>query len=322
LGGHYGLSTGPDDPCIVSPVNFLSDEHPDEGGLPSNGGLPTTGGGILLFHIKPLTEDTIMSVFFPYLSSTNGVWIDIARKENSVVLRLLTGASVTEMALYGFFKPETLIPGAVEFYIRPYRLEVKLSVGDGYYPQSRIGSIDLFYPLSGEGRITLGGAAAMTPAAVPAPVQLPEPDFNVEFPLGDESDETIKIVSTAYIAATIWDEFAILLSAAPLIREEVLPEIIEPAAEEMVTEAEVSIEQHTSEQQISDHPVNEHPSNENPASEHQASGLTDDLVTEISVAETPETPADIQITDSLIQDDFGEEKNLIYNDDELEQAAE
>jgi len=283
LGGHYGLTTGPDDAYVIS-LNFLSDKQE----------LSASGGGILLFHVKPLTEDTILSVSFPYLSSSDGVLMDVARKENSIVLRLSSGVSVKEIVIHDFIEPETLIPVAVEFYIRPDRLEAKLSLG--YYPQSRTGSINLLYPLSGEGKIMLGGTPATTPAST---------------------------IPTASIAATIWNEFAVLLSEVPVIREEPLPEIIEPAAEKEVIKAEVIKAEVIKAEVIKAEVIKAEVIKTETVIEHHVISLSEDLVTDLSDPETPKPSDDTQIIDTIIQNDFGEEKKLIYNGDKVpEQAAE
>jgi len=145
-GQSYGLSTGVDDVYSLSPIKFFRKENDQ-------------GGGIFLFHIMPAAEGIIFSAFFPLQSSaTDGVWMDMVRKENGITLRLSAQGAVVEIPVYlTFFEPQTLIPIVVEFYIRPYRLEAKLSLSEKYSLESKVGSIKLPGALSGECSIKLGG---------------------------------------------------------------------------------------------------------------------------------------------------------------------
>jgi hypothetical protein len=146
VGQSYGLSTGSDEVYLLSPVKFFRKESEQ-------------GGGVFLFHIMPATEGVIFSAFFPLQSSsTNGVRMDMVRKENTITLRLSAEGAIVEIPAYlTFFEPQNLIPIAVEFYIRPYRLEAKLSLSEEYSPENKVGNIKLPGALSGECVIRLGG---------------------------------------------------------------------------------------------------------------------------------------------------------------------
>jgi len=187
-GQSYGLSTGIHNACSLSPINFFRKEN-------------NQGGGIFLLHVLPAAEGAIFSAFFPLQSSSsNGVRMDLVREENSVTLRLSAESAIVEIPAYlASSEPQGLIPIAVEFYIRPYRLEAKLSLSEEYSPENKAGSIRLPGVLSGEGRIRLGGNADKTAQTDSAP-----------------KDSRI----TATPENTIWDEFAILFLTIPLLPEE------------------------------------------------------------------------------------------------------
>jgi len=198
-GQSYGLSTGLDEAYSLSPIKFFRTER-------------DRGGGIFLFHIMPATEGLIFSVFFPLQSSsTDGVWIDMVREGDSISLRLIAEDAIVEIPvnMSGSELPG-FIPIVVEFYIRPYRLEAKLSLGEEYSLESQVGSISLSGALSGEGRIRLGG------------------DMNKSMITVKTGDAEKKAgITTASKAPpsqpvnqnTIWDEFAVLFSAIPLLEE-------------------------------------------------------------------------------------------------------
>ena len=208
VGQSYGLSTGSDHSYTLSPINFFRNE--DE-----------QGGGIFLFHIMPATEGAIFSAFFPLQSSsTNGVWMYMTRERNSITLRLSAENTIVEIPVYLTF-PESrdFIPIVVEFYIRPYRLEAKLSLGAEYSLENKIGNIKLPGALSGEGKIRLGGS--IDKSMLTAETDSAKKDADIT--------AVSKTLPQMVIQNTIWDEFAILLSTVPLLQEEVLTEI---AAEE------------------------------------------------------------------------------------------
>jgi hypothetical protein len=144
-GGLYGLSTGSDNSYTVSPVRFFRNGQ-------------NNGGGIFLLHIKPVTEGTILSVFFPHDSSEGGLWMDLARKNNAIVLRLIKSDAAVEIPVnLGNMADTARVPVTVEFYIWQNSLEAKLSLGEGRSLHSLSGSVKLNDSLTGEARITLGG---------------------------------------------------------------------------------------------------------------------------------------------------------------------
>ncbi|MDR2575887.1 MAG: hypothetical protein LBC52_05525 [Treponema sp.] len=220
----YGLSAGPDDNYLLRPVNFFR-QGQDQ------------GGGIFLFHIRPVTEGTIFSAFFPMLgSASDGVWMDMAVRRNALTLRLKTKGSSVEIPVNPDYSGRKgFIPIAVEFYIRPYRFEAKLSVGEDIYMQNVTGEIRLPGVLAGEGRIKLGvdktapgnTVEAKSVSVLPAPAELEDPsetDIETdEVPAVETVQFAVPAVETVQpAAATIWDEFAILYSSTPLLPEEIL----------------------------------------------------------------------------------------------------
>jgi hypothetical protein len=199
-GQNYGLSTGSNNAYSLSPINFFRKENEQ-------------GGGIFLFRIMPATEGVIFSAFFPLQSSlTNGVRMYMVRERNSITLRLSAENTIVEMPVFLTF-PESkeLIPIVIEFYIRPYRLEAKLSLGAEYSLENKVGNIKLPGALSGEGMIRLGGGIdnVTTDSA--------ERDAGIT--------TASKTLSQTAIQNTIWDELAILFSTVPLIQEASLTEI-------------------------------------------------------------------------------------------------
>jgi hypothetical protein len=242
-GQSYGLSVGPDDTYFLKPIKFFRQTQDRE------------GGGIFLFHVRPVTEGTIFSAFFPTLASANdGVWMDITARKDVITLRLKTkNASVVEMPVnMGNIEEQGLIPIVVEFYIRPYRFEAKISLGEDLFTQSMTGEIRLPGALEGGGRIRLGvdktapNSTAETKsiippylaAAKPAVTQTPlETEPLSAAPIaGDIPIETVQPESTddlqpeaaaaAVVAAltTVWDEFAVLYLTTPLLPEEIFIE--------------------------------------------------------------------------------------------------
>jgi hypothetical protein len=232
-GQSYGLAIGPDDPYLLSPVNFFREEKDQ-------------GGGILLFHIRPLSEGIIFSAFFPLQSSlTEGVWMEMIREGNVIALRLSVADPFVDLPVYlSFSAADSLIPIAVEFYIRPYRLEAKISM-DGYF-QNKVGGIKLPGALSGEGRIRLGGVIdksildKFSNEAAFAVLTFNSAEYQEEAAAFEMTTDLLSAIpdnaeENAFIPAavetfpdTVWDELAILFSAVPLLPEE-LPE---PVAEE------------------------------------------------------------------------------------------
>jgi len=157
MGHIYGLSTGNDDAFLLSSVNFFR-EGQDH------------GGGIFLFHIRPVAEGTIFSVFFPS-STSGGAWIDMSRYGNAIVLRLGTAQATVEMQMFlSYFELRDLLPVAVKFYIHPDRLEANLSVGENAFLQSTVHGVELSDALTGEGVVRLGGAPLNSWSEMPAQV--------------------------------------------------------------------------------------------------------------------------------------------------------
>jgi len=209
----YGLSAGPDDAYLLQPVSFFRQRQ-------------NQGGGIFLFHIRPVAEGTIFSAFFPMLASPNdGVWMEMVARKNAVILRLKTKGTSVEIPVNPSHSGEQrFIPIAVEFYIRLYRFEAKLSVGEDHSIQGMDGEIRLPGVLSGEGRIRLGvdktapGNAAETKSAVVSPRDVPTETVQPE---STDNENKISTASVGAAVTTIWDEFAVLYSSTPL-----LPEVI------------------------------------------------------------------------------------------------
>jgi len=204
-GQSYGLAIGPDDPYLLAPINFFREEKDQ-------------GGGIVLFHIRPLSQGSIFSAFFPLESSAaEGVWIDMVKEGNIITLRLNTTDAFVELPLYfNVSAAEGLIPIAVEFYIRPYRLEAKISL-DAYL-QNRVGEIKLPLALSGEGRIRLGG---VVDKSILDKSTLDKPTLDKSVSDKSKSEPVVdEEINTSIFSDTIWDELAILFSAVPLLPEE------------------------------------------------------------------------------------------------------
>jgi len=253
-GQSYGLSIGPDDPYLLSPIKFFHEETDQ-------------GGGIILLHIRPLSEGTIFKAFFPLESSlTEGVSMDMVKKENVITLRLNATDAFVDLPVYlPLSAAEGFTPIAVEFYIRPYRLEAKISLED--YIQNNIGFIKLSDALSGEVKIQLGSEIQKSildkpvvnkPAADKSILDKSNSDkLNSDKPVSDKlNNETAAVTSNLTVnqseapleeatfkltaltgaeelntnipavvetlADTIWDELAILFSAVPLLPEEPL----------------------------------------------------------------------------------------------------
>jgi len=159
MGHIYGLSTSDDDAFLLSSVNFFQGEQEH-------------GGGIFLFHIRPVADGTIFSVFFPsHSSASGGAWIDMSRSGNAIVLRIGTAEATVEMQMFlSYFELRDLLPVAVKFYIHPDRLEANLSVGENAFLQSTVHAVELFDALTGEGLVRLGGAPLNSWSETPAQV--------------------------------------------------------------------------------------------------------------------------------------------------------
>jgi hypothetical protein len=223
----FGLSAGPYDDYSLRPISFLKkgQDH---------------GGGIFLFHIRPAAKDTVFNAFFPTLASAaaaDGVWMDMITRENEIVLSLKTKETSVEIPVNtGLTGAQGLISIAIEFYIRPYRFEAKLSLGEDRSIQSmnRTGEIKISGALSGESKIRLGENKT-TPKASPVTSSAPEPEKETEqdipYAAADKDAEEIPVQTDEktviekaqpVIVTTVWDEFAVLYSSTPLLPEEIL----------------------------------------------------------------------------------------------------
>jgi hypothetical protein len=212
----YGLSVGSDDTYLLRPINFFRRGQ-------------SQGGGIFLFHIRPIAEGTIFNAFFPSLASANalasvsdGVWMDMAMRKNTVTLRLKTkGISVEIPVNTDYSGKQGFIPIVVEFYIRPNRLEAKLSVGEDIFMQSMTTGIRLPGVLAGEGRIKLGvdktapGNTVEVKRVLASNLSASETSSETD----GGADENPAVETVQSTVTTIWDEFAILYSASPLLPE-------------------------------------------------------------------------------------------------------
>jgi hypothetical protein len=230
-GQTYGLSTGSDDVYQAPSVYFLHDKQEQ-------------GGGIFLAHVRLPAEGTILSAFFPlHTSSTDGASLEMVIEGNIIALVLSAAGVVVEIPVYlDIFEAQGFIPITTEFYIRSYRLEAKITLGENL--RSNAGSINLPLALSGEGRIRLGGQERFRRAnrltiPVPAVVETAKSEVVAEDEdEGEESFETAETISSwteNHETNTVWDEFAILLSSVALLPEEV---VVESVVEAAVTNAE------------------------------------------------------------------------------------
>jgi hypothetical protein len=229
-GQSYGLITGSDDVYLLSPIKFFRAEQ-------------NHGGGIFLLHIRPPVNGTILNVFFPLQSSAaNGVSMNLVKGDNIIVLRLSAGTTTVEIPIHAAFSESSgFIPVVIEFYIRPYRLEAKISLGEEQSLQNKTGDIKLPSVLSGEGIIKLGGGPRSSPekpktensSTTPTVTELqteetPEKEIAIE----DAEEDILTVVETLisfennFPENTIWDELAILLSTVPIIQEGIHEEVI------------------------------------------------------------------------------------------------
>ena len=231
IGHSYGLSTGNDNAFLLSPINFFGEEQDH-------------GGGIFLFHIMPIADGTIFSAFFPSNSPVGGAWIDISMDGHAIVLRLGTAEATVEMPMIlAYSDLRTFVPAAVKFYIHPDRMEANLSLGENAFIQSPVQEVRLSDALTGEGIARLGGAPldSWAQASVSRIVSLSstfnedpadtitasdiEDDIGFPADIEDGSpewDQTeifppsgMEIEAIDHSIATVWNEFAIMLSSLP-----------------------------------------------------------------------------------------------------------
>jgi hypothetical protein len=228
-GQSYGLSAGPGDVYLLRPVNFFR-QGQDQ------------GGGIFLFHIRPVTEGVVFSAFFPTLASANvGVWMDMVMRETAIVLRLKTNETTVEIPVNtGYSGLQGLTPVVVEFYIRPYRFEAKLSLGEERPiqsmagVQSMAGELRLSGALSGESKIRMGEnkTAPKNSPVTQLQTEIAPADSGAqetaspseagadEIPAQTEENAVVETARPANVT-TIWNEFAILYSTTPLLPDEI-----------------------------------------------------------------------------------------------------
>jgi hypothetical protein len=286
---NYGFSVGPDDNYLLRPIRFVRQGEEE-------------GGGIFLFHIRPATEETVFSAFFPLLATaSNGVWMEMATRENAITLRLKTrDASVEIPVNKGYLPEQGFIPIVVEFYIRPYRFEAKLSLGENLSIQSMAGEIKLPSALTGEGRIRLGVDKTTPGSALASKSVLVSPNLTdsetgeglIETAQPENADNENK-TQPVITVATVWDEFAVLYSTIPLLSEEIFIEEI-PEAEEPQAEKEA----------VKPLPASAAPANANPADSRPANTTPPDMA---AIPLENETPlADIQPENILIEQEPAE----------------
>jgi len=233
VGQSYGLSAGPYDNYVLPSVIFFRKGQDN-------------GGGVFLLNVKPVAEGPFFSVFFPAGSSVNapalagapaysgdGVWMDVTARDNAVTLRLKTRGTTVELPVNtGFTEGRGFIPVAVEFYIRPYRFEARLGLGEDFLIQSATGEIRLTDAPSGECRITLGAdktapvgvdetkSALTYPGSAAAPATAPKAAEKAEISESSPAIAAAAATTPPAPVTAVWDEFAVLYSAAPLIPEE------------------------------------------------------------------------------------------------------
>jgi hypothetical protein len=210
----YGLSIGSDDSYSISPVYFFKAKKDQ-------------GGGIFLFHIRPVTEGDIFSVFFPAQSSSaEGAWINVTSKKNNIALRLSANEKAIETAAYPvFLESQAFVPVVVEFYIRPHVIEAKLSLGEGFFLQHETVSIELSSALTGEGRVIIGtDPKNLKPSAFTEPLLSVTNIYSTET---FHERTGMRSVDQPIALSTVWNEFAVLLSETPLLPEE-LPATASP----------------------------------------------------------------------------------------------
>ncbi|MDR2479742.1 MAG: hypothetical protein LBD48_10590 [Treponema sp.] len=220
-----------------------------------------TGGGQFLLHIKPLSEGKIFSALFGLRSGSEAAEISLSKTGNDLILTLSApDASSVKMPLtLTAGESDSYLTVVVNFFIRPYRLEASFGVGENLLRKSKAQSIQLPAPLKGEGRLILGGrlpeagtrsgqtdTAEVAPvtamAEIPAglsgaaaeadplsletvqPEEFPAADIGPDAAFSGAADPPPAVEEQVFLAGAVWDEFAVLYSAIPLIAERLLPE--------------------------------------------------------------------------------------------------
>ena len=168
-GGSYGLATGPGDSFTLPTVSFSQ---------------ISVGSGQFLIRFKPVADGVIFNTRFGYSSDAE---MNLSYENKNLILSLST-SSMTNSETIGPFENDAFITAAIDFSIKPNRLEAKLNVKEnpdnpGSIPvQTGNENIALAAQISGELKVTLGGTSG--PQIVPA---MQEPLFTA-----------------------LWNEFAIL----------------------------------------------------------------------------------------------------------------
>jgi hypothetical protein len=214
VGQSYGLSVGPDDDYSLRSIRLIR-QGEDQ------------GGGIFLSHIKPAAEGTVFSAFFPSLASaSDGVWMEMTALGNTVTLCLKKKNSSVKIPINtGNSAERGFIPIVVEFYIRPNRLEAKISLGEKLSAQNTsaqgaAGYIRLPGALTGEVRIKLG-MDKTAPAETKSGLVSPNETAQTE---GADNENKTSPVTVVSAGSTIWDEFAVLYSTIPFLHEGIFAE--------------------------------------------------------------------------------------------------
>jgi hypothetical protein len=261
----YGLSTSADESYLLPPVAFFPEGE-------------ESGGGQFLFHIKPVSDGEIFNARFALQASSNEyAEIYLLQKGTAFVLRLnAPGAQALETPVsFAAHENGSYITAVIDFFIRPYRLEARLRLGPETLEPIEAKSIAIAGPLKGECRIRLGGLAVAEiqkqkmpagntpvssaakktplPEVPPAeqafiqPAVFPLPDTGSTNKAAEEQGIAIEAESgkqpaadTAVQAAVVWNEFALLYSAIPLLPEEPVILIEDNLLEEEIDEMETA----------------------------------------------------------------------------------
>jgi len=153
-------------------------------------------------------------------TAADGVWMEMITRENEIVLSLKTNETSVEIPVNkGLTGAQGLVSAAIEFYIRPYRFDAKLSLGEDRSVQSMSGTggIKTSGALSGEVNIRLGENKT-TPKDNQV-AEIPEPAEKISV---NTDEKAVVEKAQPVIATTVWDEFAVLYSSIPLLPEEIL----------------------------------------------------------------------------------------------------
>jgi len=242
LGASFGLSTGYGCAFTLPPVTFFREGQ-------------NSGGGVFLLHVRPVADGTVFGAFFPSEPPGAGAWLDLSSAGDAIVLRLGTAETAVETSAFsGPTGTRGLVPVAVKFYIDRYRLEASVALGEDVFAQSAVLGVELSGPLTGEGKVRLGGAplgdltraATRTFAETASPAcdaerdgsgtapgnsdgvpywedreDRPQPECDAPERDGSETAAAPGAFrETAFdpAVATVWNEFAVMLSSSPFPR--------------------------------------------------------------------------------------------------------